>query len=289
MVDQGLSRDAAREALVMRRRRLLLGAAALLTPAAVLADESSLQRIRARGRLTVAVYQDLPPFHVDGRGIDVGIAQALARALGVPLALLPFQADENMGDDLRNMVWRGHYLGFGPADVLLHVPVDRPLMQDNPRVQIFAPYFRERVMIARDLQRVPHLASLDDLAGQRVAVPGQTLAGWLLIGTGGGRYREQLSTTWHDGAAAARALRDGDVAAAAGNASELESVLRGDARFAIEPLPLPRMREGWAIGCAVKREATDLAQALQEAMNELARSGALAEVFAKANVAWHQA
>jgi DNA-binding FadR family transcriptional regulator len=49
------------------------------------------------------------------------------------------------------------------------------------------------------------------------------------------------------------------------------------------------MREGWAIGCAVKREATDLAQALQEAMNELARSGALAEAFAKANVAWHQA
>ena len=290
MVDQDLSRDAAREALVMRRRRLLLGAAAaLLAPAAVRADESALQRIRMCGRLTVAVYQDLPPFHVDGRGIDVVIAQALAHTLGVPLALLPFQADENVGDDLRNMVWRGHYLGFGPADVLLHVPVDRPLMQDNPRVQIFAPYFRERVMIARDLRRVPQLASLDDLAGQRIAVPGQTLAGWLLIGAGGGRYREQLSTTWHDGAAAAHALRDGDVTAAAGNASELESVLRGDARFAIEPLPLPRMREGWAIGCAVKREATDLAQALQAAMNELARSGALAEAFAKANVAWQQA
>ena len=36
----------------------------------------------------------------------------------------------------------------GPADVLLHVPVDRPLMAANPRVSIFAPYYRERVMIA---------------------------------------------------------------------------------------------------------------------------------------------
>jgi ABC-type amino acid transport substrate-binding protein len=274
----------------MRRRQVLLAAgAALLAPAARADEPSALQRIRARGRLTVALYQDMPPFHVDGRGIDVDIAQALAHALGVPLALLPFQADENVGDDLRNMVWRGHYLGFGPADVLLHVPVDRPLMQDNPRVQIFAPYYRERVMIARAVQRVPRLASLDDLAGQRIAVPGQTLAGWLLIGADGGRYREQLSTTWHDGAAAARALQEGAVAAAAGNASELESVLRGDARFAIEPLPLPRLREGWAVGCAVRREATDLAQALQAAMNELARNGALADAFAKANVAWQQA
>src|SRR5438105_1810142 len=106
MVDQDLSRDTPGEAAVMRRRRLLLAAgAALLVPAAR-ADESALQRIRARGRLTVAVYQDMPPFHVDGRGIDVEIAQALAHAVGVPLALLPFQADENMGDDLRNMVWR---------------------------------------------------------------------------------------------------------------------------------------------------------------------------------------
>ncbi|MFO1328447.1 MAG: hypothetical protein U1F56_13900 [Rubrivivax sp.] len=46
-----------------------------------------------------------------------------------------------MNDDLRNMVWRGHYLGFGPADVLMHVPVNRPLME-NPRVEIFAPCWR---------------------------------------------------------------------------------------------------------------------------------------------------
>jgi ABC-type amino acid transport substrate-binding protein len=202
---------------------------------------------------------------------------------------MPFTADETMNGDLRSMVWRGHYLGFGPADVMLHVPVDPPLMQANPRVKIFAPYFRERVAIARDLTAVPQMPSLEAFADKRIAVPGQTLAGWLLIGADGGRYREQLLTSWRDGTEAAAALRRGEVAAAAGMASELESVLAGDPRFAIESLPVPRMRDGWAIGCAVKEESADLAVAVQTAMNGLAASGELKTIFAASKVTWRPA
>jgi ABC-type amino acid transport substrate-binding protein len=274
---------------VKRRQVVVALASALAGGAAPAADEpTALERIRTRGRLTVAVYQEMPPFHVDGKGIDVDIADALAKAMGLTPSLLPFPAGENMGDDLRNMVWRGHYLGYGPADVMLHVPVDAALMRDNPRVAVLAPYYRERVQVARDRQRIPALNSLDDLAGQRIAVAGQSLAGWLLIGAEGGRLREQLVTTWPDGAAAAQALRSGEVAAAAGHASELESVLGGDPRFAIEPLPLPRLRDGWVIGCAVRREAGDLALAVQTAMSELDRGGALAAVFARAHVDWRR-
>ncbi len=268
------------------RREWLVAAAALLAGSALPAAAQGLEKIRERGRLTVAVYNDMPPFNVGGKGIDVDIARTLAKALGLELTLLPFNADENMNDDLRNMVWRGHYLGFGPADVLLHVPVDGPLMQANPRVKILAPYYRERVAIARNLAVVPAMESLDAFAGQRIAVPGQSLAGWLLIGAENGRYREQLITTWKDGTEAAAALRRGDVAAAAGTASELESVLGGDARFVIEPLPLPRMRDGWPIGAAVKTESTDLARAVQAAMNDLSASGQLAKIFAAAKVSW---
>ena len=193
-----------------------------------------------------------------------------------------------MNDDLRNLVWKGHYLGFGPADALLHVPVDRPLMAANPQVNVFAPYYRERVMIARDLQAAPKMDTLDDLLGKKIAVPGQSLAGWLLIGAESGKYREQLSTQWKDGTAAALALQRGEVAAAAGQASELESVLAGDARYTIEPLPLPRMRDGWAVGMAVKKSADDLAQALQLALNDLASSGELGKLFAAAMVGWRK-
>jgi ABC-type amino acid transport substrate-binding protein len=251
-------------------------------------EPSALERLRAKGTLTVGVYQDLPPFHVGGRGIEVDLAGALAAALGLKLSLLPFQAGEDMGDDLRNMVWRGHYLGFGPADVMLHVPVDRPLMEKSPQVKIFAPYWRERVMIARDLKALPTLDSLEPLIGKRVAVPGQSLAGWLLIGAESGRLRDSLNTKFKDGAEAAQSLARGEVAAAAGNLSELETILAGDERFAIEPLPLPRMKDGWAVGMAVKAASTDLAQALQAAVNTLADNGELARIFAAGKLRWRR-
>lgn len=275
------------EDLLSRRDCLRWLGAAGLAGASLAAGAASLDRIRERGMLTVALYKDMPPFHVDGEGVDVELAQALADTLGVKLSMLPFSADENMGDDLRNMVWRGHYLGFGPADVLMHVPVDKPLMDDTPQATIFAPYYRERVVLARRLDRLPQLDSLSALGDAKVAVPGQTLAGWLMIGADGGAYRNQLNTQWKDGTEAARALQRGAVDAAAGVASEMESVLRGDARFAIAPLPSPRaQRSGWAVGMAVKKDATDLAKVLQAGVNDLVASGRLRKIFEGANVDW---
>ncbi|MBD9668720.1 transporter substrate-binding domain-containing protein [Variovorax sp. VRV01] len=270
-----------------RRACLQWAAAAGVAALAGTVRAGALDRIRARGTLSVAIYQDMPPFHVAGEGIDIELARALAGALDVKLSLLPFLADENMGDDLRNMVWRGHYLGFGPADVLLHVPVDRPLMDETPQALIFAPYYRERVVLARRLDRLPQLDTLSALGDAKVAVSGKTLAGWLMIGADNGAYRDQLDTQPKDGAEAARALQRGEVAAAAGLASEIESVLRGDARFAIAPLPSPRIqRNGWAVGMAVKKDATDLAQALQASVNALAQGGRLRTMFEGGNVAW---
>ena len=272
------------------RRLACAACAATLASFGTSATAASLAKVRERGTLIVGIYEDMPPFHNAGKGIDVELAQALAEAIGVKMSLLPFRADDSMKDDLRNMVWRGHYLGYGPADVLMHVPVERALMDANPQVSIFAPYYRERVVMARNVERVPTLDAMSNLAGQSVAVPGQTIAGWLLLGADGGAYKNQLSTQWKDGTECARALRRGEVTVAAGLASELESELRGDARFAIEPMPTPRApREGWVNGLAVKRDATDLAQVLQEAMNQLGQSGRLGAIFARHNVAWRAA
>lgn len=275
------------EGRVSRRHVLAAALAAVASPVLHAEGRSALERIRQRGSLVVGVYHDMPPFHVNGEGIDVDIAAQLAQALGVRLTLLPFHGDENMNDDLRHMVWKGHYLGWGPADVLLHVPVDRPLMEANPRVQIFAPYFRERVAIAWSKQALGRLERLEALRGKPVAVAGQSLPGWLMIGAEGGVLRESLRTQFGDGAAAAHALVNGEVVAAAGLASELESVLAADARFEIGPLPLPLgNRSGWAVGCAVKKESTDLAQAIQTAMGALTGSSQISSMFASHRVRW---
>jgi len=268
----------------------MLGAAGLAgVRSAAAAELPTLARIKAAGRLVVAVYSDMPPFNAQGQGIDIDLAEALASRLGVKASVLTFVADENMNDDLRNMVWKGHYLGYGPADVLLHVPVDPPLMAENPQVKIFAPYFRERLAIARDTTLVPQMESLASFEGRKIAVAGQSLAGWLLLGADGGSHADQLTTRWKDGADAAQALKRGEVAAAAGNASELESVLHGQDRYAVDPLPLPRMRNGWPVGCAVRKDATELATALQSAMNELQSGGELRQMFDKAGVRWQAA
>lgn len=235
------------------KRRSLLQAGALLPLAGAIpwvqAQESdALERIRKRGSLIVAVYNTMPPFNVDGAGIDVLIAEQLAREVGVKLSLMPFSAGENMEDDLRNMVWRGHYLGFGPADVLLHVPVDKPLIDSQKQVLIFAPYFKETVSIAYAVEQFSKFESLADLKGSKVAVAGQTLAGWLLLGADGGAYKEQLMTRMDDGVTAARMLLAGDVSVAAGNASELHSVVKGNKQYRVIPLPIPRApRNGWAV------------------------------------------
>ena len=61
-------------------------------------------------------------------------------------------------------------------------------------------------------------------------------------------------------------------------------------RFAIAPMPSPRApRDGWAVGMAVKRDATELAQALARAVNELATSGRLRQMFERGHVAWQSA
>jgi len=273
------------------RRAMLAGiAAAAVLPR--MADAAPLAKVKANGMLRVAIYQDNTPWSWEEggqiRGIDADLGRALAAALGVKADLAIFPAGESVEDDLRNAVWRGGLLGFQAADVMLHVPVDRPLIESSPQVAIFAPYYRERVMLAWDRERGPLPESLAALKGMPVAVSGQSLAGWLMIGAEAGALRDSLSTRYADGAEAAGALRDGRVAAAAGLASELESVLADRPRYAILPLPAPRApHDGWAVGCAVKRDATDLAQALQQRVNELSADGRLRAIFQRHGVAWH--
>lgn len=83
--------------------------------------------IVASGVLKVAVYEDFPPysFRADGqaRGVDVELAQKLADSQGLALELLWVAPGEKLEDDLRNFVWKGHYLRPDVlADVMLRVP-----------------------------------------------------------------------------------------------------------------------------------------------------------------------
>jgi ABC-type amino acid transport substrate-binding protein len=265
----------------MLLRVCLLALLLLANPGARAED---LDAIKSKGLIRFAVYKDFPPFYRDGKGISSDLAEALAAKLGVKLSLMPFDADENVDDDLRNMVWKGHYLGYGPADAMLHVPVDKAFMQRNDKVKIFAPYFREKVQLARDAKRIAQLDSLEVFRSELIGVENATLAQTVLLAADGGRLRENVRQFKSTGEALA-AMREGKLAAVMGLRSELESGLAGATGFEISDPAVPGLPPGgWSLGVAVKSDYEALARALQQAMNELDAEGAIARIFEKHGV-----
>jgi L-cystine transport system substrate-binding protein len=242
------------------------------------------QKIQASGSLKVAVYNEFPPFSDNGAGIDIDLAQALAKKLGLKLSLLPFPAGENLNDDLRNMVWKGHYLGYGPADVMLHVPVDKLLMAANDKVEIFAPYHVEAVRLVRSARAIPAFDGIDALEGKRIGVEKVSISGMLMLGEGDGRFREQVRI-YSTAQEALQKLKAGELDAVLANRSEIEAVMKGDPAFPLTEVAFQRLpKAGWAVGLAVRKDDLEIGKLLQNAMNELSASGELKAIFAKYGV-----
>ena len=273
-----------------RREALALLPAALAMPWPVLAqtDLSDLARIRANGALKVAVYKDNAPFSsgpaTDMTGLDVSLAEALARQMNLKLSLLPFDAGENMNDDLRNMVWRGHYLGYGPADVMLQVPADRFLANGNPQVTIMAPYMRQSNVLLHDSRRLASAASPEDLKGLPLAAERGAGAASVLMGYGGGLLRNQVSI-YPSGVEAAQAVIDGKAAGAFVLRAQAEAALF-QRKASVEQFPLSKLNlnngiadTGWPVGMAIKAAHKDLGAALDMAMKSLRESGELLSMF----------
>lgn len=270
-------------------RLACLGAALLLSAGAFAADAYDLAQVKARGQIRVALYKDFEPFSDDdkgGSGVDVDIARLLAEKLGVKLQPLWFDADENTDDDLRNMVWRGTLFGYGPADFMMHVPVDKEYMAKNDKVIFFAPYYRERFAIARNLERVDKLESLEAFRSQKIGVEGATYPDTILLSADAGAYRANV-VHYKTAGEAIQGLKNGEVSAVMAMQGELEGGLAGAKGFAISEPPLPVLnRRQWPLGLAVKAGHEELARALQQAMNELASDGSLAKAFARHGVTY---
>ncbi|HRM70000.1 substrate-binding periplasmic protein [Thauera phenylacetica] len=268
------------------RRRFLLTAGALAvlaaSPARAAAAELELQQ---PGTLRVAVYANFAPWSSAGKGIETALGRALAERLGLQPQVVEFPADENMNDDLRNMVWRGHYLGHKPGDVMLHVPVDPRFAAANKQVKIFGPYHLETIALARLPERVPAPGGSADASfavfeQERIGAELDSHASDFLRHILGGRLQPNV-THFRSVAEAVAAMKRGEVAAVMASRSELEAAIGGDAAIALDTLSMPELRvASWPLGMAVKAEHGGLEQALSGAIAELQRSGELARIFA---------
>jgi ABC-type amino acid transport substrate-binding protein len=273
------------------RRRWLKALAAMpllgILPARA-SDEMA--EIRQRGRLRIAVYNDFPPYAMaGGKGIDAEIGRAIAAQLGLTPEIVAFNADEDMNDDLRNMVWKGHYLGTQPADVMLHVPVDQHLARANDKVRIFGSYHREMLALARNPERVPVQAgsaevALEIFTREKIGVETATLADSFLLGVLNGRLRDNV-VHFRNVGEAAKALVDGRIAAILAPRAELEAALAANANLVIDTPKFAELKvDSWLLGMAVKVERTALAEAIGAALADLKRDGTVAAIFRRHGV-----
>lgn len=272
---------------VGRRSFLLAGAGLALTGRSVWAEGDEVwAAVKKSGLLRVAFYKDFAPFSNEGAGADVDIAAALAARLGLKMTPMFFDADENMGDDLRNMVWKGHYMGYGPADMMMHAPVDREYMARQDKVEFLAPYHRERYAIAYDRRRVDNLETMAAFEKLPCGVVVDTLPDSLMLSADGGRYRSQLKH-FKTLSEAMLALRSGAVVGVMALQGELEGAVAGDADFPVVPAPLALLNtRQWPVGIAIRKGEPQLGRAIIEAMNALIAEREIERILARHHIKW---
>jgi polar amino acid transport system substrate-binding protein len=267
------------------RSRLALSLAALMVCVVGIAKApaAGAEEGTEAAKLHVAVYRDYAPFADEGEGIDVDVAKALAQKIGRTPVVKAYPDADSIDGDLRNIVWRGHPLWKERlADVMMHVPVEPSVISKNEQVTIFAPYFRERIVVVRNRSRIPELPTLQIFTTEKIGVQVETLEDRYLMDSFGGLLRENV-VHFATIADATAALQKGEVAAVMGRQTLIEAGIAGHTgNYVISTAPAPGLAiTGWELGLAVKADNPELVAALNKAMAELIKDGTIERTFAK--------
>jgi len=247
------------------------------------------------GVLKVAMYENFPPYSYqqDGqpRGVDVELARKLAEGLDLKLEVLWVTPDETLDDDLRNFIWKGHYLRLGVlADVMLRVPYDREFAYKrnelgeviNELVVMFAPYQRERWQTAYDDRRIDEVPSVAVFQYHPIGVEVDSVPSFYLSSVFEGRLAKH---THHYPSIreAFAALQQGEVDATMAMRAEIEWLLEqaDDKHLKLAENAYPNMgKQVWDLGMAVHESNRQLAYALEEVLEPLILEGELEKLYA---------
>jgi ABC-type amino acid transport substrate-binding protein len=248
------------------------------------------------GVLKVAMYENFPPYSYqqDGqpRGVDFELAQKLAEGLGLKLEVLWVTPDETLDDDLRNFIWKGHYLRRDVlADVMLRVPYDREFAYKrnelgeviNELVVMFAPYQRERWQTAYDDRRLDEVPSVAVFQYHPIGVEVDSVPSFYLSSVFEGRLAKNLHH-YPSVQQAFAALKEGEVDATMAMRGEIEWLMAqaGDSHLKLAENAYPNMgKQVWDLGMAVHESNRQLAYALEEVLEPLILEGGMEKLYAK--------
>ena len=248
------------------------------------------------GVLKVAMYENFPPYSYqqDGqpRGVDFELAQKLAEGLGLKLEVLWVTPDETLDDDLRNFIWKGHYLRRDVlADVMLRVPYDREFSYKrnelgeliNELVVMFGPYQRERWQTAYDDRRIEDVPSVAVFQYHPIGVEVDSVPSFYLSSVFEGRLAKNLHH-YPSVQQAFAALEEGEVDATMAMRGEIEWLMAqaGDSHLKLAENAYPNMgKQVWDLGMAVHESNRQLAYALEEVLEPLILEGGMEKLYAK--------
>lgn len=248
------------------------------------------------GVLKVAMYENFPPYSYqqDGqpRGVDFELAQKLAEGLGLKLEVLWVTPDETLDDDLRNFIWKGHYLRRDVlADVMLRVPYDREFSYKrnelgeliNELVVMFGPYQRERWQTAYDDRRIEDVPSVAVFQYHPIGVEVDSVPSFYLSSVFEGRLAKNLHH-YPSVQQAFAALKEGEVDATMAMRGEIEWLMAqaGDSHLKLAENAYPNMgKQVWDLGMAVHESNRQPAYALEEVLEPLILEGGMEKLYAK--------
>lgn len=251
--------------------------------------------IMERGYIEIGVYQDFAPYSwrdSSGQlvGVDVELAQLIADGLGVDLRVIDLPADEDVDTDLRNYIWRGHYMGRRVVNVLMRVPYNRELDYRNELAALTGRYAQERIAIGYRISDYPDEPPWPgSFTSKRVAVENHSLPDFYLTGLQQGALIPNISRRRTLDEAIAL-LRDGEVSAVMGIRARLEHYLRDDPEFAIESGPLPGLSIGsWPIGIATAfYTARMLSYEVDDILTAAVRDGQVEAIYHSFGLSWDE-
>ncbi len=245
--------------------------------------------------IVIAVYSDFQPFsYIENekeKGIDVDLAHAIAKKLGVKLRLRWMTADENVDDDLRNNLWKGHFLNRTVADLMLRVPYDKAysLLRDDigelvhQHVHMFAPFHTESWKIVFNRKKLESVETMAVFQYHDIGVEVDSIPQFYLTSAFQGRMRnraKQFPTIIE----AINAMTKSKVDAVMGLSSQIShyqgELSQEDYPLATNAFPMIG-RQQWDIGMAVKADYRQLGYAVGDIVDSMVKTGEMHAIFAK--------
>lgn len=217
------------------------------------------------GELQVCTDMPYEPFEFERKGepvgFDVDLVQKVADRLGVDLAMVDTSFDD---------ITSGESLNKGQCDLAISAMT---ITGERARVLNFSsPYFdaAQALVVAQG----SGYASLDDLAGQKVAVQGGT-TGELYVTDNAPADTEVVP--FEDAAAMATAMEKGDVVAAVYDNTVVGDVVKANPDLEVAA----EFDTGEQYGMAVRRNGNvELLQVVNDVLAELKKDGGYDEIYA---------